>query len=234
MNKTNGINNRNLYIDEYKVNSNNSLYPTKLTLVADGIKTISDGTQTYSARAGDSEEVKFSYIYRENKVKNASNLIRGLYGSYVGINGYSEEMKIVDIHIPGYDSSKIKDYFEIRYNDKSSYYAISDRIDIQNVSSVNMDCYRCDCFICNYTQRINRNFQDIEAPNNDLIIDETIFEKVSDNTPVSVARYRVILFFSFCSFVSKNIFNKDTLIFKKIITNRKDLDDFLLDIEDKE
>ena len=67
----------------------------------------------------------------------------------------------------------------------------------------------------------------------DLIISDTIFEKVSDNTPVSVARYRVILFFSFCSFVSKNIFNKDTLIFKKIITNRKDLDDFLLDIEDK-
>ena len=174
--KTNGINNRNLYIDEYKVNSNNSLYPTKLTLVADGMKTISDGTQTYSARAGDSEEVKFSYIYRENKVKNASNLIRGLYGSYVGINGYSEEMKIVDIHIPGYDSSKIKDYFEIRYNDKSSYYAISDRIDIQDISSVNMDCYRGDCFICNYTQRINRNFQDIEAPNNDLIIDETTWK----------------------------------------------------------
>ena len=67
----------------------------------------------------------------------------------------------------------------------------------------------------------------------DLIISDTIFEKVSDNTPVSVARYRVILFFSFCSFVSKNIFNKDTLIFKKIITNRKDLDDFLLDSEDK-
>ena len=67
----------------------------------------------------------------------------------------------------------------------------------------------------------------------DLIISDTIFEKVSDNTPVSVARYRVILFFSFCSFVSKNIFNKDTLIFKKIITNRKDLDDFLLDIEEK-
>lgn len=67
----------------------------------------------------------------------------------------------------------------------------------------------------------------------DLIISDTIFEKVSDNTPVSVARYRVILFFSFCSFVSKNIFNKDTLIFKKTITNRKDLDDFLLDIEDK-
>ena len=67
----------------------------------------------------------------------------------------------------------------------------------------------------------------------DLIMSDTIFEKVSDNTPVSVARYRVILFFSFCSFVSKNIFNKDTLIFKKIITNRKDLDDFLLDIEDK-
>ena len=67
----------------------------------------------------------------------------------------------------------------------------------------------------------------------DLIIDETIFEKVSDNTPVFVAQYRVILFFSFCSFVSKNIFNKDTLIFKKTITNRKDLDDFLLDFEDK-
>ena len=32
----------------------------------------------------------------------------------------------------------------------------------------------------------------------DLIISDTIFEKVSDNTPVSVARYRVILFFSFC------------------------------------
>jgi hypothetical protein len=31
--------------------------------------------------------------------------------------------------------------------------------------------YRGDCYLCNFTHRLNRNFQDPSAPTNDEIVD---------------------------------------------------------------
>jgi hypothetical protein len=74
-------------------------------------------------------------------------------------------------------------YFKSRYTDKSEYYPISDRIDLTtyvNVSGVdvwNYDCYRGDCYICEFTHRLNRNFQDASNPVNDVIVDKDTWSK---------------------------------------------------------
>ena len=43
----------------------------------------------------------------------------------------------------------MEDYFKIRFNDKSSFFAISDRIDINEVTeNPSWNLYRGDCYIC--------------------------------------------------------------------------------------
>jgi len=39
-----------------------------------------------------------------------------------------------------------------------------------------LDLFRGDCFICNFTHRLNRNFQDPSDPSNDTIVDKTTWE----------------------------------------------------------
>jgi len=65
------------------------------------------------------------------------------------------------------------DYFQIRYNDNSPFYAITNRIDLLNsdeliptylpyeedyYEGVSLNAFRGDCFKCTFTHRINRNF----------------------------------------------------------------------------
>jgi hypothetical protein len=66
-------------------------------------------------------------------------------------------------------------------NDCSVYSAISDRFSItdggpsikndNNYKGDIVDVYRGDCYICQFTQRINRNFNDPSAPYNDEFVD---------------------------------------------------------------
>jgi hypothetical protein len=39
------------------------------------------------------------------------------------------------------------------------------------------DLFRGDCFICTFTHRLNRNFQDPSAPSNDKIISPACWEQ---------------------------------------------------------
>jgi len=41
----------------------------------------------------------------------------------------------VNIYIPGYNVSELSNYYKVRYNDNSPYYAISDRIGIDDLTS---------------------------------------------------------------------------------------------------
>lgn len=51
--------------------------------------------------------------------------------------------------------------------------AVSDRIDLSEYSiGFNTICYRGDCYVGNFTHRMHRNFQDPEAPTNDIIISD--------------------------------------------------------------
>lgn len=151
----------------------------KITLIEDDSPIRTSGTQKFSARAGNAEEAwRLSYLNNEDIKTEATNLIRGSFGTYIGLEGLTDRFgRIVNIHIPGYDLTRIADYFKIRYDDKSSYYPITDRIDIQSYKAdsvgFGVQAYRGDCFICNFTHRMHRNFQDPEAPNNDRIVNSS-------------------------------------------------------------
>lgn len=122
---------------------------------------------------------KFRYIGNKNTTDKATNLIRGQYTPYLGIVGSLSSGKLYNIYIPDYKESNINNYLLIRYNDDSPYYPISDRTSWKqytiktNLSdnTYSQEYFRGDCYICNFTTRLNRNFQDPSAPNNDIILD---------------------------------------------------------------
>jgi len=176
------------YIDQYQNNgASNFLYKdVKLTMIEDDKPLAYSGTKRFSTRVGIPEEAwRFSWFNGQDQNRYATNIIRGSYGGFVGMENFSEETTIVDIHIPGYDQSNMPDYFQLRGDSFHPFYAISDRYDINllesgarpytNILSDNesivLSEYRGDCFINTFTQRIIRNFQDPETPVNDTIID---------------------------------------------------------------
>ncbi len=155
----------------------------KVIGVEDNTKLVAIGDNMFSARAGEAEEAfRYEYIGKENLTEEATNLLRGSYGPYIGITGYDASGELIDIKIPGYTVSQLDNYFQIRYNDKSGFYAVSDRYDLSNTTwwlntidsewnDLNTPVYRGDCYICQFTHRINRNFQDPTSPTNDDIVD---------------------------------------------------------------
>ena len=132
------------------------------------------------------------------------NLIRGYYTPYLGMvcqekssrdkdsywdnekgRGYGRNFTIYD---SSYENS-FKTNADIRIQDSSPYYAISERItfdllhdtnyakDIHSIkrsnNNIEYDLYRGDCFLYTFTHRLNRNFNDPVAPTNDHIINPT-------------------------------------------------------------
>ena len=184
-------NDRHFYVEGYNYQSDNRTYSVELVGVPDGcpIKMIED--DKYCARAGYPEEA-FKYEFQGtsyddsvNKIAN-SDMIRGYYGSYVGMKGYrGHACDQVNIMIPGYKENELFNYIQLRAQDTSAFYAISDRIDLSEInkptsilqqstytaSDYSLVCYRGDSYICQYTHRINRNFNDPSAPYNDKIVD---------------------------------------------------------------
>ena len=150
----------------------------------------------FSSRAGEAEEgFRFEYIKIENNSTKATNIVRGSFGPYIGIDSdYMEFINnIVNIRIPGYSVANMSNYFTIRYNDKSSYQAISNRFDINDLPTSSQSdnteetpitvCGNGDCYISLFTHRVNRNFQDPSAPTNGQIVDPKCWKdhyKVTD------------------------------------------------------
>lgn len=167
-------------IDDSLINS------AKVISVDDNISIVATDDSNFRARAGEAEEAyKFRYIKQEQKIKDNYNIVRGIFGPYLGIkSNLVQELVTYNIKIPGYSEANIDQYFNIRYYDDSAYYPISDRISIQDIETtfnVNKGfyintCYRGDCYICNITHRLNRNFQDPEAPTNDMIVDSNTWK----------------------------------------------------------
>ena len=183
---------RHFYVDKYQIQKDNRAYKVELVGVPDGCPIKMIGNTKYCARAGYPEEA-YKYEFQgvayedtENKKAN-SDIVRGNYGSFVGMNGYKgHATDQVDIMIPGYRENNLFEYLQLRAQDTSAFYAISDRIDINNlskgtnllqehedeVSDFSNTYYRGDCYVCQYTHRIVRNFNDPSAPYNDKIVDE--------------------------------------------------------------
>lgn len=124
-----------------------------------------------------------------------SDIIRGNFGPYVAMNGFpGGPATTVNIKTPGFKQSAILDYVEVRIADNSPYFAISDRIDINDLAefdeyagnSLQTDlkgnCFkwtlhRGDCYICQFTHRVNRNFKDPSTLYIDDIVDPTCWRK---------------------------------------------------------
>ena len=183
---------RNFYPKGSKKGDPNNIYNVKIIGVEDNVKLVAINDNLFSGRAGEAEEAfRYEYLEKENKITEASNLVRGAYGPYLGITGYNYYGKMIDIKIPGYNLLSVDSLFKIRYADKSPFYAISERIDLKHLDewfdltsilntqedvsqkTINLisNLYRGDCYICQFTHRVNRNFQDPSAPINDKIVD---------------------------------------------------------------
>lgn len=182
---------RHFYVNSYQLQKDNRPYKVSLVGVPDGcpVKMIDDSK--YRARAGYPEEAhKYefqgnSYDDSTNKKEN-SDIIRGNFGSYVGIKNYDGHASDqIAIMIPGYQENKLFEYVQLRVQDTSAFYAISDRIDINDLMKnesmleenspksvpFSRTYFRGDCYVCQYTHRIIRNFNDPSAPYNDVIVD---------------------------------------------------------------
>lgn len=169
---------RHYYNTEYLSNFPAS-YDVKIIGVEDNTQLVAIDDKEFSSRAGYAEEAfRFSSLGNPNTTEESSNLVRGSYGPFLGITELDQSMKLINIKIPGYSDTKLRDYFEIRCSDSSPFYAISDRISIDSIIG-NLDevYYRGDCYICQFTHRVNRNFQDPTAPINSQIVDPNTWKE---------------------------------------------------------
>lgn len=140
-----------------------------------------------------------------------SDIVRGSFGPYLAFNDtYNrfQPAETVNIYIPGYSPSNIQNYFYLRMVDSSTFSAITERYDISEsdnylvipasniVGQEDRSCgykfnaYRGDCYLCQFTHRVNRNFNDPSAPYNDEIVDEDTWKKNYD--PNNVEKYQEI------------------------------------------
>lgn len=109
--------------------------------------------------------------------------------------------------IPDYSEANIQKYFQVRMDDTSTFSAISERIDILNQDKYLADAnsnklvvdrskgfryelYRGDCYICQFTHRVNRNFNDPSSPYNDDIVDKNSWRDNYD--PDNTEKYEQI------------------------------------------
>lgn len=89
---------------------------------------------------------------------------RGIFSPYLGfVTNKSEDFTsytLTNIKVEDVNA----DNLEIRKQDYSEFYPISDRIDFSETNSRTFKCFRGDCYIGNFTHRMLRNFIDPEFP----------------------------------------------------------------------
>lgn len=124
----------------------------------------------FSTRAGSAEDIKqFGFFGDKDYDEKSNKYVRGIYCPFIGTNTVLTDNSIYNIKQKGFSISYLKEYFKVRGNDQSPFYAISDRYSLDDISS--LDVYRGDCYTNTVTFRINRNFVDSSVPINDIIID---------------------------------------------------------------
>lgn len=188
-------NNRQFYISQYIDTPIKQGIKTKLIALEDNQKVAGINDILFRARAGEAEEV-WKYraisddhlIYKDNEfddknldnIKINSDIIRGSFGPYLAIqDNILGPAETVNIFIPGFDRNNMDNYVRLRINDSSPYYTITNRINLYDLieyqknifdaSEYYFPIFRGDCYICQYTHRFNRNFQDPASPYNDII-----------------------------------------------------------------
>ena len=140
-----------------------------------------------------------------------TDIIRGSFGPYLAFNDKDNKFQpaeTVNIYIPGYSPANMQRYFYLRMIDSSTFNAITERYDISEsdkylinppsniVGQEDRSCgyqfnaYRGDCYLCQFTHRVNRNFNDPSAPYNDEIVDENTWKENYD--PNNTEKYEQI------------------------------------------
>lgn len=169
-------NNRRKFITYQKLGQNKNVTKQCLFINEDVPYKYVNGYE-FSTRVGNAESVKdFGYfgltqseIRSEEKADKPSwQLIRGIYAPIIGVCGNLESNCLYTLRIPNYSELYTKEYFQIRANDNSPFYTISDRFECD---SEQHDIYRGDCYTNTVTLRLNRNFTDPDAPIQDTIVD---------------------------------------------------------------
>ena len=199
---------RHFYVDGYITQSDNRTYQVDLVGVPDGCPVKMVKEDKYCARAGYPEEAykyEFQGVAYDDSVnkKDNSDIIRGNFGSFVGMKNYKgHACDQIEIKIPGYSENKLREYIQLRAQDTSAFFAISDRIDVNSLSETKLlqqaesdvkdfseTYFRGDCYICQYTHRVIRNFNDPSSPYNDKIVDSNTWKDNYDpDTPEDYAK----------------------------------------------
>ena len=159
-------------------------------------------SEKVKATGGDDEETQ------SNKEIN-TDIVRGSFGAYLALglsNNKFQAAENVNIYIPEYSLGNMSKYFYLRMVDNTTFTAITDRFDIYEADEYltnkqyignskreegySYNAYRGDCYLCQFTHRVNRNFNDPSAPYNDEIVDVNTWK---DNYDVSnVEKYEQI------------------------------------------
>lgn len=137
------------------------------------------------------KDTSFEYAKENDEGRQInSDIIRGSFGSFLAFNNESTfgPAETVNIYTPGYSQNNIDEYLQIRMRDASPFMAVTYRIDINKLSSYqdqitilneaqqsneySFNLYRGDCYLCQFTHRIIRNFNSPSAPYNDIVVDQ--------------------------------------------------------------
>lgn len=135
--------------------------------------------QSFSTRAGAAEEVKqLSFFDQQDYKADNRNLLRGIWCPILGLSGNVKDGWICNVKIKNFSSVFEQEYFKIRGNDNSPFYAITDRWAIDDKRFTDTDeskhslvAFRGDCYTCTVSMRLQRNFTDSDVPVNEIIID---------------------------------------------------------------
>lgn len=179
----------------YKISEENK----KVTIcsVTEDVPTVAIKDKIYRLEIGETEEAfRFKYAEVDNSVYNAGendykkvneayNIVRGKYSPYLAIYSEGETLETGCLYnIYQEISVNNRQEFQNRMDSSEPFYSISDRYNLIT-SDLEYDCWRGDCYINQFTYRLNRNFNDPSLPNNDEIIDKNTWKdnyKVEDST----------------------------------------------------
>lgn len=201
---------RHFYHPDYFDYNIQKAVTSKVIGIADNVKALGLENKIFRSRAGEAEEAwRYESVGKKyessTEIKENSDIVRGSFSPYLAINNEKlDAATVVDIMIPGYSESNINEYFYVRMIDQTPFNAISPRYDIHdqkeqwisyenNTLELNDNdgyqyhLYRGDCYLCQYTQRINRNFNDPSAPYNDEIVDSKTWKDNYD--PDNIEKY---------------------------------------------
>lgn len=133
----------------------------------------------FSTKCGTQEDVsQFSYFDTKDGKPTNQKLLRGHYCPFLGVNANLQNNTIYTIKIPNYSDSLLREYFRIRGNDRSEFFAVSNRYSLEEIETMQeLAVYRGDCYTNTITIRLNRNFIDSEVPICETIIDANTWSK---------------------------------------------------------